>query len=121
MNDSSYSSLTENEISYGIFILSKAASRQCVEPMNNTMITKLAKQNTVEKKSLEKKTNSSSPLKLLRSNVNVSSHKTNANKLRKTTKHFSVIHKQSNESKFQSRIDREIFILSKRFNVSRLS
>jgi len=115
INDSSYIPVAESEISYGINILSEAISRQCNESINSITTTKSVEQNADEKKSLNKQTNSSPRSKC--PNANVSFQKNNSNKPRKAFKRLSEIHKESIEFRSQLRIDHEILLLSKRFNI----
>lgn len=114
VNDSSYLSVPESEISYGISILSEAISRQCNETINNSTTTNSSKQDIYEMKFSQKKTNSNS--QPLLPNTIIQPHK-NKTMLKEMVKYSSEFCNQSNETELQSHIDHELCLLSKRFNI----
>lgn len=116
VNDSSYLSVPESEISYGISILSEAISRQCNETMNNSTTTNSSKQDMYEMMFSPKKSYSSP--QTLMPNATVQAHKNNKTVPKKIDKYSSeLICNQSSETEIQSHMDHELCLLSKRFNI----
>lgn len=115
VNDSSYLSVPESEISYGISILSEAISRQCNETMNNSTTTNSSKQDIYEMIFSPKKSNSS-PQPLL-PNAIVQSHKNNKTMPKEMGKYSSEFGNQSSETELQLHMNHELCLLSKRFNI----
>lgn len=115
VNDSSYLSVPESEISYGISILSEAISRQCNETMNNSTKTDSSKQDIYEMMFSPKKSNSS-PQPLL-PNAILQSHKNNKTMPKEKDKYSSEFCNQSSETKLPPHMDHELCLLSKRFNI----
>ncbi|VVC30903.1 Hypothetical protein CINCED_3A009031 [Cinara cedri] len=106
---------TENsEISYGISILSEAISRQCIESPNKSIKRKSSEPNNINEIS-PKKAKNNLPLQV--PSAMVSPQRVHKNISRKVINHPATFSKQSFESDLQTNIEREIYLLSKRFSI----
>lgn len=111
----------ESEISYGMDILSEAISRQCKESMNNSIQRNLPEQDLNKVSSPPKKSNCS-PQPQLPNAVAPPQKPINTSRANKTTskkagKNSSGFCKKIVETELQVRLDNEINLLSKRFNI----
>lgn len=104
------------EISYGIAILSEAISRQCRELNEESVKTKSSEQNINEIQSSPKKTSNSSRSQV--PSAMVSPQKVNEHSnTSKVADKYSELCEPSVKTDLQSRAEREILLLSKRFNI----
>lgn len=120
ISDSDYLSVStigiENpEMSYGMAILSEAISRQCRELANEQIKKKSPELDIIEIKSNPKKENSTSRSQV--PSAKVSPQRVVKKVSRKIPKCTSKLGLQSVKNEVESRIDREINLLSKRFDI----
>ncbi|XP_001948306.1 uncharacterized protein LOC100165114 [Acyrthosiphon pisum] len=120
ISDSDYLSVStigiENpEMSYGMAILSEAISRQCRELANEQIKKKSPEQDIVEIKSSPKKENSTSRSQV--PSAKVSPQRIVKKVSRKIPKCTPKLGLQSVKNEVESRIDHEINLLSKRFDI----
>lgn len=118
ISESTYLSnpMISSEINYGMAILSEAISRQCRESTNSSIKRNSPEPDINETQSPLKKTNNSS--RSVVPSAMISPQMVQKNKSKKVIKHSSELCEQSVETKLKSRVEREIFLLSKRFNIS---
>jgi hypothetical protein len=118
VDDSNYISnpMISSEINYGMAILSEAISRQCRESTNSGIKRKSPEPDLNEMESPLKKTNDIS--RSLVPSAKISPQIFQKCMSKKVIKHSSELYEQSVEAKLESRVEREIFLLSKRFNIS---
>lgn len=105
------------EISYGIAILSEAISRQCRESNEESVKTKSSEQDINEIQSSSKKNNSSSRSQVPSAMVSPQRVNEHKNKSKKVVKYSSVSCEPSVQTDKETRAEREILLLSKRFNI----
>lgn len=106
--------MINSEINYGMAILSEAISRQCRESTDNVIKRNSPEPDLNEMQCPLKKTSNSPKVPSVMESPQI----VPKNMSKEVVKYSSGLCEQSVETNLQSRVDREIFLLSKRFNIS---